>query len=151
MHPAAPRPAAAPPDGRDGMTPSRGASGRVVVAALAGRSTAPTIPRRCEPGCSSADASRFGGTASTSRPRCPGVRAACRHPDRLEPWLDELARHFGEAGPPAPERAVDYAVLAAEAAASRLAYDEAVRLLALRERSEPTPTVRHASGPPGER
>jgi tetratricopeptide (TPR) repeat protein len=64
-----------------------------------------------------------------------------RHHDRLDPWLDELARHFGEAGPPATDRAVGYAVRAAEAAADRLAYDEAVRLLAhavdLRRRQEP--------------
>jgi DNA-binding SARP family transcriptional activator len=53
-----------------------------------------------------------------------------RHGDRLEPWLDELARHFGAAGPREIDRAVDYAVRAAEQATGRLAYDEAVRLLA---------------------
>ncbi len=63
------------------------------------------------------------------------------HSARLEPWLDELARHFGEAGPQAVDRAIDYAEQAADQAASRLAYDEAARLLAraveLRRRHEP--------------
>ena len=63
------------------------------------------------------------------------------HRGRLDPWLDELARHFGEAGPQAADRAVDYAERAADQAASRLAYDEAARLLAhaveLRRRHEP--------------
>jgi tetratricopeptide (TPR) repeat protein len=53
-----------------------------------------------------------------------------RHRERLEPWLDELARHFGEAGPQAVDRAIHYAERAADRAASRLAHDEAVRLLA---------------------
>jgi DNA-binding SARP family transcriptional activator len=53
-----------------------------------------------------------------------------RHAAQLEPWLDELARHFGEAGPQAVDRAIDYAERAADQAASRLAYDEAVGLLA---------------------
>jgi DNA-binding SARP family transcriptional activator len=63
------------------------------------------------------------------------------HAARLEPWLDELARHFGEAGPQALDRAIDYAEQAADQAASRLAYDEGVRLLAgaveLRRHHEP--------------
>jgi hypothetical protein len=49
---------------------------------------------------------------------------------RLDPWLAELARHFGAAGPPAADRAVAYAERAAAQATSRLAYDEAVRQLA---------------------
>jgi DNA-binding SARP family transcriptional activator/tetratricopeptide (TPR) repeat protein len=52
------------------------------------------------------------------------------HSTRLEPWLDELARHFGEAGPQAVDRAIEYAERAADRAANRLAYDEAVGLLA---------------------
>jgi DNA-binding SARP family transcriptional activator len=52
------------------------------------------------------------------------------HSAQLEPWLDELARHFGEAGPQGVDRAIDYAERAADRAASRLAYDEAVGLLA---------------------
>ena len=52
------------------------------------------------------------------------------HAARLEPWLDELARHFGEAGPQAVDRAIGYAEQAAHQAGSRLAYDEAARLLA---------------------
>jgi len=64
-----------------------------------------------------------------------------RHGSRLEPWLDELARHFAEAGRQEVGRAVDYAVRAAAQATGRLAYDEAVRLLeravALRRQDEP--------------
>jgi hypothetical protein len=52
-----------------------------------------------------------------------------RHRDRLDPWLDELARHFAEAGRQEVDRATDYAVRAAAQATGRLAYDEAVRLL----------------------
>jgi DNA-binding SARP family transcriptional activator len=52
------------------------------------------------------------------------------HRDRLDPWLDELARHFAEAVPQEVDRAVDYAVRAAAQARDRLAYDEAARLLA---------------------
>jgi DNA-binding SARP family transcriptional activator len=48
-----------------------------------------------------------------------------RHGDRL----DDLARHFGEAGQQEVDRAVDYAVRAAAQATGRLAFDEAVRLL----------------------
>ena len=51
------------------------------------------------------------------------------HGDRPQPWLAELARHFGAAGPRAADRAVAYAERAAAQAAARLAYDEAVRLL----------------------
>ena len=51
------------------------------------------------------------------------------HGARPEPWLAELARHFGAAGPRAADRAVAYAERAAAQAAARLAYDEAVRLL----------------------
>ena len=52
------------------------------------------------------------------------------HGTRPDRWLAELARHFGAAGPRAADRAVAYAERAAEQAASRLAYDETVRLLA---------------------
>jgi DNA-binding SARP family transcriptional activator len=52
-----------------------------------------------------------------------------RHRDRLDPWLDDLARHFAEAGRQEVDRATDYAVRAAAQATGRLAYDEAVRLL----------------------
>lgn len=52
-----------------------------------------------------------------------------RHGDRLDPWLDELARHFAEAGRQEADRAVDYAARAAAQATERLAFDEAVRLL----------------------
>ncbi|HET9740117.1 MAG TPA: AAA family ATPase [Solirubrobacteraceae bacterium] len=51
------------------------------------------------------------------------------HGARPDPWLAELARHFCAAGPRAADRAVAYAERAAAQAASRLAYDEAVRLL----------------------
>jgi len=51
------------------------------------------------------------------------------HGARPEPWLAELARHFGAAGSRAAGRAVAYAERAAAQAASRLAYDEAARLL----------------------
>ena len=64
-----------------------------------------------------------------------------RHRDRLDPWLDELARHFAEAGRQEAERAVEYAVRAAGQATDRLAFDEAVRLLeravVLRRRADP--------------
>jgi DNA-binding SARP family transcriptional activator len=64
-----------------------------------------------------------------------------RHRDRIDPWLDDLARHFAEAGRQAVDRAVDYAVRAADQATGRLAYDEAVRLLeravTLRRRDDP--------------
>ena len=64
-----------------------------------------------------------------------------RHHGRLDPWLDELARHFAAAGPLEVDRAVDYAARAAARASSRLAYDEAVRLLtravALRRADDP--------------
>ena len=60
-----------------------------------------------------------------------GAAIERRHADRLEAWLDELARHFGAAGPAESARAVEYAVRAAEQATQRLAYDEAVRLLHL--------------------
>ena len=52
-----------------------------------------------------------------------------RHASKLEPWLEDLARHFGAAGPEATDRAVEYAVRAADQATARLAYEEAVRLL----------------------
>jgi DNA-binding SARP family transcriptional activator len=52
------------------------------------------------------------------------------HAGRPEPWLGELARHFGAAGPQAADRAVAYAERAAAQAAHGLAYDEAARLLA---------------------
>jgi DNA-binding SARP family transcriptional activator len=52
------------------------------------------------------------------------------HRDRLDPWLDELARHFAAAVPQEVDRAVDYAVRAAAQASARLAYDEAAELLA---------------------
>ena len=59
------------------------------------------------------------------------------YPDRL----DDLARHFAEAGPGEVDRAVDYAVRAAEQATDRLAHDDAVRLLeravALRRQHDP--------------
>ena len=59
------------------------------------------------------------------------------YPDRL----DDLARHFAEAGPGEVDRAVDYAVRAAEQATHRLAHDDAVRLLeraaALRQQHDP--------------
>ena len=62
------------------------------------------------------------------------------HGARPDPWLAELARHFGAAGPRAADRAVAYAERAAAQAHSRLAYDEAARLLggaiALRRRDE---------------
>ena len=64
-----------------------------------------------------------------------------RHGDRLDPWLDDLARHFAEAGRQEVERACDYAVRAAAQATGRLAYDEAVGLLAravrLRRQDDP--------------
>jgi DNA-binding SARP family transcriptional activator len=63
------------------------------------------------------------------------------HRDRLDPWLDELARHFAAAVPQEVDRAVDYAVKAAAQAADRLAYDEAAQLLgravALRRADDP--------------
>jgi DNA-binding SARP family transcriptional activator len=52
------------------------------------------------------------------------------HRDRLELWLDELARHFAVAVPLEVDRAVDYAERAAAQASARLAYDEAAQLLA---------------------
>ncbi|HYI18930.1 MAG TPA: AAA family ATPase [Solirubrobacteraceae bacterium] len=52
-----------------------------------------------------------------------------RHRSRPGPWLDELARHFAAAGPQEVDRAVDYAVRAAEQASARLAFDEAVSML----------------------
>jgi DNA-binding SARP family transcriptional activator len=52
------------------------------------------------------------------------------HRDRLDPWLDELARHFAAAVPQEVDRAVDYAVRAAAQASARTAYDETARLLA---------------------
>jgi hypothetical protein len=51
------------------------------------------------------------------------------HGSLHEAWTAELARHFGAAGPRAAERAVASAERAADQARSRLAYDEAVRLL----------------------
>jgi tetratricopeptide (TPR) repeat protein len=51
------------------------------------------------------------------------------HGDHLDPWVDDLARHFAEAGQHEVERAVGYAVRAGEQAISRLAYEEAVLLL----------------------
>ncbi len=48
-----------------------------------------------------------------------------RHTE-LDPWLAELARHFTEAG---DERAVEYAIRAAEQATGRLAYAEAAEFL----------------------
>ena len=41
-----------------------------------------------------------------------------RHGDRLDPWLVELVRHYTAAGPEEVERAVAYAVRAAEQATS---------------------------------
>jgi DNA-binding SARP family transcriptional activator/tetratricopeptide (TPR) repeat protein len=51
------------------------------------------------------------------------------HGARPDPWLAELARHFGAAGPRGADRAVAYAERAAAQAGSRLAYDEAVSML----------------------
>src|SRR5215213_11429851 len=48
----------------------------------------------------------------------------------LEPYYVDLARHFGAAGPEEIERALRYGVLAADLATRRLAYEEAVPLLA---------------------
>ncbi len=45
---------------------------------------------------------------------------------RTAKHLGELARHFGLAGPEETDRAIQYAILAAEQAEERLAYDEAV-------------------------
>jgi DNA-binding SARP family transcriptional activator len=63
------------------------------------------------------------------------------HRDRLDPWLDELARHFAAAVPQEIDRAVDYATRAAAQASARLAYDEAAQLLgravALRRSEDP--------------
>lgn len=63
------------------------------------------------------------------------------HRGRLDPLLDELARHFAEAMPQEVDRAVDYAARAAAQATDRLAYDEAARLLgravALRRSDDP--------------
>jgi tetratricopeptide (TPR) repeat protein len=58
-----------------------------------------------------------------------GAAIERQHAGRLEPWLDELARHFAEAGPQESARAVHYAMRAAEQATRRVAYDESVRLL----------------------
>jgi DNA-binding SARP family transcriptional activator len=58
-----------------------------------------------------------------------GAAIERQHAGRLDPWLDELARHFGAAGPAESARAVDYAVRAAQQATRRVAYDESVRLL----------------------
>ena len=59
------------------------------------------------------------------------------YPDRV----DDLARHFAEAGPGQTDRAVDYAVRAAAQATDRLAHDEAATLLtqavALRRQHDP--------------
>jgi hypothetical protein len=52
-----------------------------------------------------------------------------RHRDRLEPWLAELARHFGAAGPERTGAAIAYAERAAEQATGRLAFDEAAELM----------------------
>ena len=49
--------------------------------------------------------------------------------ERLDDHLDDLARHFGAAGPREAPRAIAYAERAAEQAVARLAYEEAVRLL----------------------
>jgi DNA-binding SARP family transcriptional activator len=63
------------------------------------------------------------------------------HRGRLDPLLDELARHFAEAMPQEVDRAVDYAARAAAQATDRLAHDEAARLLgravALRRSEDP--------------
>ena len=61
--------------------------------------------------------------------------------DRPEPHFSELARHFAAAGPDEVDRAVSYALRAADQAAARLAFEEAVELLrgalAARERDQP--------------
>jgi DNA-binding SARP family transcriptional activator len=61
--------------------------------------------------------------------------------DRPEPHLSELARHFAAAGPEEVDRAVSYALRAADQAGARLAFEEAVELLrgalAARERDQP--------------
>ena len=48
--------------------------------------------------------------------------------DDEEPHLTELAHHFAQAAPAAPERAVDYARRAGDRAGMLLAYEEAARL-----------------------
>ncbi len=58
-----------------------------------------------------------------------GEAIEARHGDRLDPWLEELTRHFGAAGPEESGRAVAYAVRAAEQATGRLAYEEAAGFL----------------------
>ena len=74
------------------------------------------------------------------------IEARCR--DRLEPWLVDLARHFGAAGPDEVDRAVSYYLRAAEQAEARLAYDEVVDLsraaLEARERDEPVDEAERA-------
>ena len=70
-----------------------------------------------------------------------GEAIEARYRDKLDPWLVDLARHFGAAGPEEVDRAVSYALRAAEQAEARLAYDEVVDLsraaLRARERDEP--------------
>ena len=70
-----------------------------------------------------------------------GEAIESRHRQRLDAHLDDLARHFAAAGPEEVDRAVAFAVRAAEWASARLAYEDAADLLtgavAARERDEP--------------
>jgi DNA-binding SARP family transcriptional activator/tetratricopeptide (TPR) repeat protein len=59
-----------------------------------------------------------------------GEAIESRYREHLDRHLADLARHFAAAGPAEVGRAVAYAERAAEQATERLAYEEAVRLLA---------------------
>jgi DNA-binding SARP family transcriptional activator len=80
--------------------------------------------------------------------RTIGAALEARHEGNLEPYYVDLARHFGAAGPEEVERALRYGVLAADLATRRLAYEEAVELLAEAvgelERHMPGDDERHA-------
>jgi tetratricopeptide (TPR) repeat protein len=58
-----------------------------------------------------------------------GEAIEARYGERLDPWLAELTRHFTAAGPEGAERAVAYALRAAEQATGRVAYAEAAEFL----------------------
>lgn len=70
-----------------------------------------------------------------------GEKIEQRNRDRLDPYLVDLVRHFSAAGPQEVDRAVAYALQAADQATARLAYKEAEDLiagaLAARERDDP--------------
>ena len=76
-------------------------------------------------------ATLYDGLSSLRRARLHsrvGETILARHQDDLDPWLPQLARHFGRAAPvEGPARAIDFALAAGRRADRLLAWEEAAQ------------------------